>query len=296
LDWSTKRQLALLNSMFDIVVPIENGSDFRILEGNRKLEDLVGRPMKSQTIFSCCGSDEARSQLRKLLTSTSCAVLTSTALVGKTSDEVVEGKRISRTARLSAWLHQHWWWSLVPPTIESSMPVAPMIRTTWECSQQNNSCKQVHVEVVATPAMQSTAQKTGSLVLALRLVAHPEQMEFATDVEMDVLDSQSPASVVDQLYIDAAARARLHNHLEPRHPIRSYGASSGLGSETRDSDATDRQSDTQLSAGGSGDPTTPPPSILGHQAHQGEPARVYRYRAVEESVFAQGVIGRLNSL
>merc|ERR1740123_5406 len=106
LEWSTKRQLALLNSMFDFVVPIENGSDFRILEENRKLEGLVGRPMKSQSIFSCCGSDEARSQLRKLLTSTTCALLT---------DEVADEKRMSRMGNLSAWLHQHWWWSLVPP-------------------------------------------------------------------------------------------------------------------------------------------------------------------------------------
>mmetsp|Transcript_64129 Transcript_64129/g.114064 ORF Transcript_64129/g.114064 Transcript_64129/m.114064 type:complete len:507 (-) Transcript_64129:588-2108(-) len=298
LDWCVKGQLALLNSMFDLVIPIEaDGEDFKILEANRKLEDLAGMPMKLQSIFRCCGTEEAKSELERLLH------FTRSNIVGALADS--DWDQRSPFHRLVAWLHKFWWWTLVPPMTDVEMPVAPMIRTSWSFTRAEDQKElRINVELVVTPAIQThLASNHDALIVAVRLLDPVELSNNPSDVELSIGTASlshgpRPGGLPDERNTwDATSDNVSIAMTEPRPmALRNRPTSNASTAprtedtrETRDTQSTERQSNVGLPVG-SGPGTPPPPTIYGRSIPENGSNRR------DEEAFARNVITRLQGL
>lgn len=188
LDSVQKRQMTMLNTMFDVVVPISIGDDFVVLQSHSKLDHLLGRNMQGINILSCAIDLDAREELQKLLRFAAHSL---------NSDKVDQ-----RSQCVSSWVRQSWWWNLVPCVCNEEFPVAPMIRTTL-CRASVGAPglpKDVQLEAIATPYYSVTGN-SGTLLLGLRVITHPD-----TPLEINLaFDPFEAERIQDTAEIEAVA-------------------------------------------------------------------------------------------
>lgn len=152
LECLHKRETALLNTMSDVVVTVQGGKNFEVLETNDKLDHLVGTHMQGRNILECAAGNVARLELERFLVSA-----LSSHLPNRTFKE---------------WVRSSWWWNLMPPRVEAVLPLAPMIRTTWSCWRPD-APDTVELELMSMPIFE---EGTGAIILAIRVA-----MEVTTD-------------------------------------------------------------------------------------------------------------------
>lgn len=201
LDSMQKRQITMLNTMFDVVVPVRVGDDFVVLETHSKLDHLLGRKMQGINILSCASGSHAREELQKLLRF---------AVSSLNSDKVDPTFHC-----VSSWVRQSWWWNLVPSVRDEEFPVAPMVRTTLCRASVGDPGlpKDIQLEAIATPYY-SVTRGRGTLLLGLRIILDPE-----TPLEVgDVSDSFAAQRIQGIAEIEAAAVSTADGQFEVQQP------------------------------------------------------------------------------
>lgn len=299
LDLAQRRQMAMLNTMFDVVVPIGNGKEYQLLESDSKLDHLVGRSMQGKNILSCASDLDARIELQKLL---------------QTARDSDASSKDADTALgcVSSWIRRSWWWNLVPSISDEKFPVAPMIRTTW-CRQASSEDlqREMHLEVIATPY----DDNSGTVLLGLRVIEPGLETEpsmaststraefFSYGTEIGGSDQSDTAPEASALACFVAADERLPVIPEAEGSLDSGSAISYVGrGSLRDARSGTSGGDTAMEGAMtasqySGSESTPPPTVYGNAMHNvGANQLVAMAAAQSDATFAGQLSERLQAL
>eukprot|EP00931_Biecheleriopsis_adriatica_P080346 TRINITY_DN5370_c0_g1_i1.p1 TRINITY_DN5370_c0_g1~~TRINITY_DN5370_c0_g1_i1.p1 ORF type:complete len:521 (-),score=77.75 TRINITY_DN5370_c0_g1_i1:102-1664(-) len=292
-----KMHTALLNSMFDVVVPVSLAGDFQVLEHCKKFEHIAGKEMKAQSIFQCCGDDEAKHQLQRLFDS------------AKAYEHGNE--ETSRSSRCLEWIRERWWWKLVPASkAEKPVHVAPMIRTSWAFGTDELR-REVPLEVMVTPCVKQPVQ---TVFLAFRLLTEIPQTAdenftagLTTNGAMHgpiafptvaLPDGVASENISDTMAESAEHLSSVGHEILPDfdHQRLSFNAMGSLGtrsSHSLASQSTGRDSNRPMSVDSTD--LTPPPTVFGHPVGHfgsGAPSHVSNRRP-SQNVFAEELAQRL---
>eukprot|EP00930_Biecheleria_cincta_P044109 TRINITY_DN30268_c0_g2_i1.p1 TRINITY_DN30268_c0_g2~~TRINITY_DN30268_c0_g2_i1.p1 ORF type:complete len:523 (-),score=58.07 TRINITY_DN30268_c0_g2_i1:291-1826(-) len=293
LDLAQKRQMTMLNGLFDVVVLIGIGQEYQLLESDSKLDHLVGRSMQGQSILSCASDLSARVELQKLLQT-----------AGSSVDSVEDANKA--LGCVSSWVRRSWWWNLVPSVSDEKLPVSPMIRTTWCQDSADGLRRSIHLEVIATPY----DDNSGTVLLGLRVIATPA-LDFihslgSVSTQLSESDGVGTPPQASALAFPVAEDDRLPIIPEASERAGSLDGSpgslyTGWGS-VRDARSATSGADTVAedafsASPNSGSETTPPPTLYGNAMQNAGTNRLAAVAASQSNTaFASQLSERLQAL